>query len=99
MTGSPAHVIAGCFALSAFAVAIVAGLAAGNAAVSIMLRAVVALVACYPIGLAAGILCQRVADDPASRRSACPVPSATESAPPGGSAAREAGGTAKDAPG
>lgn len=54
------NVIAGSFALSAFAVAIVAGLAVGNSADVILLRALVAIIASYPIGWAAGAACVHV---------------------------------------
>lgn len=56
MTGT----IAGCFALAAFAVAVVAGLAGGNPSASILLRALSAMIACYPIGLVIGMVCQHV---------------------------------------
>jgi len=63
MKGIAATTIAGCFALAAFAVAIVAGLASGNAASSILVRAILALVACYPLGLMIGLIAQRVIQD------------------------------------
>lgn len=49
--------------MAAFAVAILAGLAAGNAPASILLRALIAMVACYPVGLMIGLVCQRVVTD------------------------------------
>ncbi len=63
MTGAACNVIAGCFAMAAFAVAILAGLAAGNAPSSILLRALIAMVVCYPVGLMIGLVCQRVVAD------------------------------------
>jgi hypothetical protein len=60
MAQASAKVMAGCFALAAFAVAILAGLAAGNAAVGVLKGAVIAMVVCYPVGLLAGLVCQRV---------------------------------------
>jgi len=63
MKGIAATTIAGCFALAAFAVAIVAGLASGNGAASILTRAIYALVGCYPLGLAIGLIAQRVIQD------------------------------------
>lgn len=59
MTGT----IAGCFALSAFAVAVVAGLAGGNATSSILARALLAMIVCYPMGLLVGLICQRVVQE------------------------------------
>ncbi len=59
MTGT----IAGCFALAAFAVAVVAGLGGGNATTSILLRAIMAMIACYPVGLLVGLICQRVVQE------------------------------------
>ncbi len=63
MTATVSHLVAGCLALAAFAVAIVAGLAAGNAPTPILLRAVIAMIACYPVGLVIGLVCQRVIDE------------------------------------
>lgn len=53
-------VIGASFGLSAFVVAILAGLAADLPAAQILLRSVVAMIACYPIGLLVGTICQRV---------------------------------------
>jgi hypothetical protein len=55
-----ANVIAGCFGLSAFAVAVLAGLAVGNSADVVLLRAIIVIVASYPIGWAAGAVCVHV---------------------------------------
>ena len=61
---APGSVVAGCFALAAFAVAIVAGLAADNPALTILVRAILALAVCYPVGLCIGHLCQRTIESP-----------------------------------
>ena len=53
-------VMAGCVALAAFAIAIFAGLAAGNAAGLVLLRALMAMILCYPVGLIAGLICEHV---------------------------------------
>lgn len=55
-----AKVIAGCFALSAFAVAILAGLASENPTAQILQRAVISMFVCYPVGLIVGMVCERV---------------------------------------
>jgi hypothetical protein len=60
MRGIAASTIAACFALAAFAVAVVAGLASGNPAASVLGRAIAAMVICYPAGLAVGYVAQRV---------------------------------------
>lgn len=60
MRGSATHVLAACFALCAFAVAVIAGLASGNEALTILLRAVASLVICYPVGMLVGSVCERV---------------------------------------
>ena len=60
MKHGPGGVIAACFALSAFLVAITSGLTAGNPAVTVLVRACVAMILCYPAGLIVGMLCQRV---------------------------------------
>ena len=64
MTASATHnTIAGCFALAAFTVAIIAGLAAANPAVSVLSRAIVAMLVCYPIGLMVGMIALRIVSD------------------------------------
>lgn len=50
----PIRAVAACFALAAFAVAIVSGLASGREADSILQDAIVALTVCQFVGLAAG---------------------------------------------
>lgn len=49
---STVKVMAASFALTAYAVAIIGGLAAGNPAGPVMVRAVVAMLICYLVGLA-----------------------------------------------
>lgn len=49
--------------MAAFAVAVLAGLAGGNSAMSILSRALIAMICCYPIGLMIGVICQRVMTD------------------------------------
>ncbi len=63
MTGVTTKAIAGCFALAAFAVAVLAGLAGGNTPTLILFRALIAMVACYPLGLLIGLVCQRVIEE------------------------------------
>ena len=60
MRGVSAKVIAACFTLAAFAVAVVAGLASDNPATHVLVRAVVAMIVCYPIGFIVGIVCERI---------------------------------------
>jgi hypothetical protein len=62
VNAGPARVIAACFAMSAFAVAVISGAATGNPAAQILLRALVAMTVCYPVGLIAGLICARVID-------------------------------------
>ncbi|MCZ6836934.1 MAG: hypothetical protein O7G85_14250 [Planctomycetota bacterium] len=57
------RVIAGCFGLAAFGIALVTGLASENPATIILTRAIFAMVVCYPIGWIVGLLCQRIIDD------------------------------------
>ena len=59
MKGSPGHVVAGCFGLSAFAIAVVAGLASETPADSVLARSVFAMIICYPVGLVIGMICER----------------------------------------
>ena len=63
MTGNVSRVIAGCFSLAAFATAIVAGLASGNGAASVLVRASIAMFICYPLGLIIGAICQRIVSE------------------------------------
>ena len=49
------RVLAGCVALTAFA-----GLASGNEAGAILVRAIMAMILCYPVGLVVGMICERV---------------------------------------
>ncbi len=60
MMGVASKAIAGCFALAAFSVAVIAGLASDNTAASILTRALFAMVACYPVGLLVGFVCRHV---------------------------------------
>lgn len=62
MTGVASRAIAGCFSLAAFSVALIAGLAGGNTATSILMRALFAMVACYPLGLLVGYACRHVVE-------------------------------------
>ena len=61
------RVIAACFALAAFSVAIVAGLASGNDTAQILLRAVLMLLVCQPVGMVAGMICESVVRSHARR--------------------------------
>ncbi len=70
MTASPGHVIAGCFALAAFAVAVLAGLAGGHGAAPILLRALVSMVVCYPVGIVIGMVVRRAIEDQRRPRAA-----------------------------
>jgi len=56
-------VIAGTVGLAAFSVAVIAGLAAGNAATDVLLRAVVAMAVCHAIGLMLGAMGERTVDE------------------------------------
>lgn len=56
-------VVAGVFALAAFTVALLAGVFGGNEMMVVLMRAVIALVVCYPIGMMAGALLSRVIED------------------------------------
>lgn len=61
MSGSdPAKVIACVFALAAFAVAIIAGLSAGNGAARVLGSALAAMVVCHILGLVIGAIGQRI---------------------------------------
>ncbi len=57
MNRAPSHVIAGCFSLCAFSIAVITGLAAENGALTILLRAILAMFVCYVVGLIIGWAC------------------------------------------
>ena len=61
--GVVAPTIAGTFSLAAFAVAIVAGLSSGTAATTVLMRAIICLFLCYPLGYVIGRMAQVVVDD------------------------------------
>jgi len=70
-----AKVVATVFALSAFAVAVIAGLYAGNAAGTVLWRAIIAMLVCQVLGMFAGSLIERIITEHAARYSAeHPVP-------------------------
>lgn len=58
--------VATVFALAAFSIALLGGLVAGNETMRVLVRALLALVACYPVGLAVGLVCQRIVADHAA---------------------------------
>jgi hypothetical protein len=60
MSPATGRVIASCFALAAFAIALFAGLFGGNDAAQILLRAVTAMIVCYPVGVIVGMICDGV---------------------------------------
>lgn len=62
-TRSMVKVIAGCFSLAAFGVAVVAGLASDNPTLTILTRALICMIVCYPIGWLIGMICQRIIED------------------------------------
>jgi uncharacterized protein involved in response to NO len=68
-------VVAAVFALSAFAVALIAGIGAGNDTTTVLLRALGALLVCQIIGLIAGLIIEQVIKEHEARYHADnPVP-------------------------
>lgn len=59
----PAKLIAGIIALTGFVIAAVAGLAAGNAAETTLLRCIIAMFVCYFAGLPLGMVCEHVIEE------------------------------------
>lgn len=75
MTPSVPRTIAACSGLAAFAVATFAGLAVGNDALSIILRALLSMALCWLLGMAVGIVGMKVVQEHVSRRAAAdPAP-------------------------
>ncbi|MCA9297082.1 MAG: hypothetical protein KC983_11205 [Phycisphaerales bacterium] len=60
MPQATGKVIAGCFALTAFAVAVVAGLIADNPMLDILARSAIAMCICYPLGFLVGLIVEHV---------------------------------------
>ena len=61
--GGPTKLVAGCCALGAFAVAIVAGLGVDNPVDVILARAVGSMFVCYLVGAALGAVAERALDE------------------------------------
>lgn len=73
--GNAAKLIASAFALCGFAIAVIAGMAAGNDATHVLGTAVVCMVICQGAGFAAGAIGERVVGEHVARyREAHPVP-------------------------
>ncbi|MCH8344603.1 MAG: hypothetical protein IH983_11515 [Planctomycetes bacterium] len=96
MTGVLSNVLAGCFAMAAFAVAILAGLAGGNPPASILLKALIAMIVCYPVGLMIGLAAQRVISDQLEAQQKA-VDDEDEAKPAEASATEQSAETAEDA--
>jgi hypothetical protein len=60
---SPAKLTAGCCALGAFAIAIVAGLGADAPVDTILTRAIVCMIVCWPVGALLGFVAGRAIED------------------------------------
>ncbi len=96
MTGVLSTVLAGCFAMAAFAVAILAGLAGGNSPASILLKALIAMIVCYPVGLMIGLAVQRVISDHLEAQQKA-IDDEDEAKPAEASATEQSAETAEDA--
>lgn len=82
--GVPTKVIAAIFALAGFAVAVIAGLAAGNPASRVLVCALTGMLICHALGLGAGALGERIVNDHlGAYRAARPVPDTNRTAPAG----------------
>lgn len=69
------RLIATCFALAAFSVAIIAGLAADNPGTTVLTTAIICMIGCQLIGLVVGAVAQRAIDEHLSRyRAKNPIP-------------------------
>lgn len=81
MERGPASTIAGVLALAAFAVAVVAGLAADNPAGTVLGRALAAMLAANLAGWPLGLVLERILADEHQRRDAVPAPVVPAHAP------------------
>ena len=93
MNGAASRAVAGCFALAAFAVAVVAGLAGGNTTASILVRALIAMAVCYPVGLVIGLMCQRVVEEHARNQ---PIAGTVPETGSGGAPSEQSAESAKE---
>ncbi len=59
----PTKVIAGSLGLTAFAIAVVAGLFAGNESTEILIRALISMLLCYVLGLVLGAIGERTIEE------------------------------------
>jgi len=74
-SGVASKVIAASFALAGFAIAVIAGLSAGNNATRVLTAALVSMAACHIIGLGVGAIGERTVNDYlATYRSGRPLP-------------------------
>jgi putative Mn2+ efflux pump MntP len=62
-SGTSSRLIASCFSLSGFAVAIVAGMAVGNPSNRILTVAICSLIVCHIVGLCAGLIGERIVEE------------------------------------
>ncbi len=69
----PSRVVSSLFALSGFAVAILAGLSSGNSALRVTATALGAFVACHVVGTLVGMVAERVVEDHAKEAGASDV--------------------------
>ena len=79
MNGVAVRTIAGCFALSSFSIALIAGIGGGNPADTVLVRALLAMTFCYPVGLAMGMVTQIVINNHIDQhRSSNPAPDSAQ---------------------
>lgn len=93
MTGAVIRAVAGCFALAAFAVAVLAGLAGGNTPSLVLVRALIAMMACYPVGLVIGLVCQHVVQQHVTAQTAADTAGGS---PPGAAPAEQSAEDAEE---
>jgi hypothetical protein len=73
--GIPTKMVAAVFALCAFTVAIVAGMATGNPSEAVLTNALICLVLCHVLGLFVGAVGERaLAETVAAHKAANPIP-------------------------
>lgn len=80
-SGVPSKVIAASFALAAFAIAVIAGINAGNNATRVLTAALVSMAGCHIVGLGIGAVGERTVNEHlATYRSGRPLPDMDKSA-------------------
>ncbi|MFN0133273.1 MAG: hypothetical protein ACKVW3_12205 [Phycisphaerales bacterium] len=79
--GVSARVMAAIFALSAFAIAVISGMAVGNPTQVVIRQALVSLAVCFVVGVAIGLVFEQVVSEHVERCKSVPKGAGTGESP------------------